>query len=90
MYIHESIIYCCGHNFAWYYFPDCITDPRPWTLEVRDSLVVLKNPECHGTESMLVECEDEGRCQTNRTAGVICRAGNTVFQSSCIPDQLII
>ena len=40
---------------------------------------------------MLVECEGEGRCQTNRTAGVICRAGNTltVFHSSCVSDQFI-
>ena len=71
------MIFCC-HNYAQSCFSDCNAGPRPLTLEVEDnSLVVLRNPECHGTESKLVECDgdEDNRCQNNQTAGVICRAG---------------
>ena len=89
------MIFCC-HNYAQSCYSDCNAGPRPLTLEVGDnSLVVLRNPQCHGTESKLVECNDDedNRCQNNQTAGIICRAGNiliTVFQSLCIPEIILL
>ena len=56
------------------------------TLEIEDSLVVLENLDCHGTESKLIECseEDHSICENNQTVGVICRAGTYVLNYMCL------
>ena len=74
MHTYESTAFhccCSGPNIG----------PRPLTLEIEDSLVVLENLDCHGTESKLIECSegDHSICENNQTVGVICRAGMCVL-----------